>query len=66
MLNQNIATAPRSQEAVFATNKVLRNTYTLLSMTLIFSAITAAIAMVTNAAPVSIWICFPYLLVAHF
>jgi len=59
MLNQNIATAPRSQEAVFATNKVLRNTYTLLSMTLIFSAITAAIAMVTNAAPVSIWIMLP-------
>ena len=32
-------------------NKVLRNTYLLLSMTLLFSAITAGIAMATNAAP---------------
>jgi len=32
-------------------NKVLRNTYMLLSMTLLFSALTAGIAMATNAAP---------------
>ncbi|MBE2295730.1 MAG: Bax inhibitor-1/YccA family protein [Phycisphaerales bacterium] len=32
-------------------NKVLRNTYLLLSMTLLFSAITAGIAMATNAPP---------------
>ena len=32
-------------------NKVLRNTYLLLSMTLLFSAVTAGIAMATNAAP---------------
>jgi modulator of FtsH protease len=35
----------RSQEAVQATNKVLRNTYMLLSMTLFCSAITAGISM---------------------
>ena len=35
----------RSQEAVVSTNKVLRNTYWLLSMTLLFSAVTAGIAM---------------------
>ncbi|MGB5063173.1 MAG: Bax inhibitor-1/YccA family protein [Candidatus Competibacter sp.] len=32
-------------------NKVLRNTYLLLAMTLLFSAVTAGIAMATNAAP---------------
>ena len=36
----------RSREAVLATNKVLRNTYLLLSMTLLFSALTASLAMV--------------------
>ena len=38
----------RSQESVLATNKVLRNTYMLLSMTLLFSAVTAGIAMMLN------------------
>lgn len=33
------------QESVLATNKVLKNTYMLLSMTLVFSAITAMVAM---------------------
>jgi len=55
MLNQRIEVQPRSQEAVLATNKVIRNTYTLLSVTLLFSALTAGYAMVTNAAPVH-WI----------
>ena len=41
----------RSTQAVLATNKVLRNTYTLLSMTLLFSAMTAGAAIVTNAPP---------------
>jgi modulator of FtsH protease len=38
----------RSEQSVLATNKVIRNTYILLSMTLLFSAFTAGIAMVTN------------------
>ncbi|MGR6035206.1 MAG: Bax inhibitor-1/YccA family protein [Candidatus Nitrosoglobus sp.] len=38
--------------SVLATNKLLRNTYTLLAATLLFSALTAGIAMVTNATPV--------------
>ena len=37
-----------STESVLATNKVLRNTYMLLSATLLFSAITASIAMAMN------------------
>ncbi|WP_024533526.1 Bax inhibitor-1/YccA family protein [Francisella tularensis] len=38
-----------SQESVLGANKVLRNTYWLLSMTLLFSAFTAFIAMSTGA-----------------
>jgi len=34
-----------AQSAVIATNKVIRNTYMLLSMTLLFSALTAGVAM---------------------
>ncbi|NNE37114.1 MAG: Bax inhibitor-1/YccA family protein [Gammaproteobacteria bacterium] len=42
------ATGVRSQDAILATNKVLKNTYLLLSMTLLFSACTAGIAMMMN------------------
>lgn len=38
----------RSQTAVVATNKVIRNTYTLLSFTLLFSALIAGISMSLN------------------
>ena len=37
-----------NQESVLVTNKLIRNTYTLLSMTLLFSALTAAISMSFN------------------
>jgi modulator of FtsH protease len=40
-----------SEQSVLATNKVLRNTYTLLSMTLLFSALCAGIAIMTNMPP---------------
>lgn len=46
-LNTTIA---RSEESILQTNKVIRNTYILLSMTLIFSAITAFIGVVTGAS----------------
>jgi len=54
-MQDQIQFAEKSQASALATNKVLRNTYALLSMTLIFSAITASIAIATNAAPVN-WI----------
>ena len=38
----------QSQESTFATNKVIRNTYSLLSMTLMFSALTAGASMALN------------------
>jgi len=41
-------TVERQQEGVLATNKVIRNTYMLLSMTLLFSALTAGISMALN------------------
>jgi modulator of FtsH protease len=41
-------TAVRTQETVLTTNKVIRNTYTLLSMTLLFSALTAGVSMTLN------------------
>ncbi len=41
-------TVSRSEPSVLTTNKVLKNTYLLLSMTLLFSAITAGVAMYFN------------------
>ena len=43
----NVATA-RYDSAVLETNKVLKNTYMLLGMTLAFSAVTAGISMALN------------------
>lgn len=43
----NLSTS-QHQTLTLSTNKVIRNTYTLLSMTLLFSAITAGISMVLN------------------
>ncbi|MFV1973864.1 MAG: Bax inhibitor-1/YccA family protein [Thiohalobacterales bacterium] len=48
MNNPATLTANRSQTATLATNKVIRNTYTLLSMTLLFSALTAGVSMALN------------------
>lgn len=39
------STVVRSEESIFQTNKVIKNTYMLLSMTLIFSALTAYLSM---------------------
>ena len=49
-MNQSTNTVARqgSSEAVFATNRVIRNTYILLSMTLLFSALTAGLSMAYN------------------
>lgn len=46
----------QTRESAVAVNKVLKNTYLLLGITLAFSALTAAFAMATNAAPVNIWV----------
>ncbi len=46
----------RSRESVLEVNKVLKNTYLLLSMTLAFSALCAGVAMATNAPPLNIFL----------
>jgi modulator of FtsH protease len=51
---QKTATSARS--SVLETNKVLRNTYTLLSMTLIFSGLCAGVAVMTNMPPMGMLI----------
>jgi len=48
MNNTSTAIMNQSQVTTFATNKVIRNTYTLLSMTLLFSALTAGGSMALN------------------
>ena len=54
-MNQYPFETARTQESAVVVNKVLRNTYMLLAMTLGFSALTAGFAMASNAAPVNIW-----------
>jgi modulator of FtsH protease len=41
-------TTTRTQTTIFATNNVIRNTYTLLTMTLLFSALVAGVSMTLN------------------
>ena len=48
----------KSRDSILSVNRVLRNTYLLLSLTLVFSAVTAYLAMITNAAPMNIFVLF--------
>jgi len=50
-MNQFNQSISRSEQQILATNKVLKNTYILLSMTLLFSAFTAGISMSMNLPP---------------
>lgn len=43
----------RSPEAALATNRLIRNTYTLLSMTLLFSALTATVSVFMQMGPMT-------------
>ncbi|QYZ67517.1 MAG: membrane protein [Gammaproteobacteria bacterium (ex Lamellibrachia satsuma)] len=52
-MNQFDLSTARSQESVLATNKVLKNTYMLLSATLVFSAIMAAVSMAMTMPPMA-------------
>lgn len=47
-MNSQVTTLDHTQTAVLASNKVVRNTYMLLSLTLAFSALTAGAAMALN------------------
>lgn len=52
-MNQNYSTVAKRSTSALATNKVLRNTYMLLSMTLLFSGLTAALSMFLNMPPIT-------------
>ena len=53
-VNPQVITRPL--ESTLATNRVIRNTYILLSLTLLFSALTAGVAMATNAPMLNVWL----------
>jgi len=55
-MNQNPQAVVRASQAVLATNSLIRNTYTLLSMTLLFSATMAGVAMATDAPMMNVWL----------
>ncbi|MBA1332499.1 membrane protein, partial [Candidatus Endoriftia persephone str. Guaymas] len=52
-MNQIDFTSTRTQESVLASNKVLKNTYMLLSATLAFSAVMAGISMFIAMPPMT-------------
>jgi len=61
-MNDRSQTLAHGIEAnVALTNKVLRNTYSLLAMTIAFSGITAYAAMAANAPFMGLWMLLPYI-----
>jgi modulator of FtsH protease len=53
-MNENISTITRSSSSsAIAMNRVLRNTYMLLSLTLLFSGFTAALSMMLKMPPMT-------------
>lgn len=54
-MQPNINTVARTG-VIIQTNSVIRNTYILLSMTLLFSAFTAWLGMVSNASPMGLMV----------
>lgn len=52
-MNENITTITRSSSSAIAMNKVLRNTYMLLALTLLFSGFTAALSMLLKMPPMT-------------
>lgn len=54
MNNNDVTVLSTRNESVLATNKVLRNTYLLLSLTFMFSAFTAYMSFASHARPMNI------------
>jgi modulator of FtsH protease len=55
-MENRISTLGRAEVSVLQTNKVIRNTYMLLSLTLAFSALTAGLSMAMGAPRLGILI----------
>ena len=56
-LKQNTMAGIESTASILETNKVLRNTYMLLSMTLLATAVSSALAIVMNLPPLAAIVC---------
>lgn len=54
-MNRYAAVQSRGETSILATNRVIRNTYLFLAITLAFSAIMAGVAMAQNAAPMNVF-----------
>lgn len=52
-MNRFDAAVVRSPEQILATNKVIKNTYTLLAATLVFSAVMAAVSLAMQMPPMT-------------
>lgn len=52
-MNRNYSAVAQRSSSVLATNNVLRNTYMLLSLTLLFSGLTAGLSMFLNMPPMT-------------
>ena len=57
-MNEDRVLQGRVEAGVLQTNKVIRNTYMLLSMTLLFSALTAGLSMLMNVGMGAYWLSF--------
>lgn len=57
-MNQHNPAVARAATSVLSSNKVIRNTYMLLSMTLLFSALMAGLSMVLNVPPMMYLVSF--------
>lgn len=57
-MNINDISTVQSDAGILATNRVLKNTYLLLSMTLLFSALTAGLSMMLNLPPFGMLLTF--------
>lgn len=55
-MKSNNTAITRTYESSLEINRVLRNTYLLLSLTLLFSAATAGYAIISHAAPINVFV----------
>jgi len=60
MQQNEFLAAAQSSGSVIPANKVLRNTYALLALTLAFSAVCAGIGMVMNFPFIGLWMLLPH------
>ena len=59
-MQENNVSVAQQQQLDLATSKVLRNTYTLLAATILFSTVAAAVSMAIQAPYFGLWTLLPY------